>query len=123
MPPSRRSTLSFNSGHSLLGGVMALRDNRFLDSVIPGKSHGYGLFFESNSIPRRRLGPVARFDQVRATTLEQNNTVRGETAAVIYDFGKYPHNVGVSTPRALVADEPLWNRMAVEFFEAGCNQQ
>jgi hypothetical protein len=70
------------------GGVMALRDNRLLDSVIPGKSHGYGFFFGSNWIPRRRLGLVARFDQVRATTLEQNNTVRGETAAVIYDFWK-----------------------------------
>jgi len=74
---------------NLLGGVMALRDNRLIDAVTPLKSHGYGFFFEANWIPVRRLGVVTRFDQLRATTLEQNKTLRAESAAVIYDFWKY----------------------------------
>jgi nitric oxide reductase subunit C len=74
---------------NLIGGVSFLRDNYLLDSPEPTHSRGYGFFFETNWIPVRRLGVVTRFDQLRSTTLFADNTIRAETASVIYDFTKY----------------------------------
>ena len=42
-----------------------------------------------NWIPVRHLGLVARFDQLRPTTLLSNNTLRAETGSITYDFTKY----------------------------------
>jgi hypothetical protein len=74
---------------NLVSGVSFLRDNRLLDSITPEQSHGYGFFLETNWIPVRRLGVVGRFDQLRSTTLLSNNTIRAESAEVLYDFTKY----------------------------------
>ena len=74
---------------NLIGGVSLLRDNRLVDSTTPQESHGYGYFLETNWIPVKRLGVVGRFDQLRATTLFTNNTVRAESGEVLYDFTKY----------------------------------
>lgn len=74
---------------NIIGGFMALRDNRLLDFDEPKRSRRYGFFIETNWIPVRRLGFVTRFDQLRASTLLTGNIIRSETAAVIYDFTKY----------------------------------
>lgn len=74
---------------NIIGGFMALRDNRLPDFDEPKRSRGYGFFIETNWIPVRRLGFVTRFDQLRASTLLTGNIIRSETAAVIYDFTKY----------------------------------
>jgi len=74
---------------NLITGVAVLRDNRILAVEQPQSSHGYGYFLEANWIPVRRLGLVARFDQLRPTTLLSNNTLRAETGSITYDFTKY----------------------------------
>lgn len=74
---------------NLIAGVAALRDDRVLVIEQPQPSHGYGFFLEANCIPVRRLGLVARFDQLRPTTLLSGNTLRAETATIVYDFTKY----------------------------------
>jgi len=74
---------------NLIAGVAVLRDNRILAVEQPQSSHGYGYFLEANWIPVRHLGLVARFDQLRPTTLLSNNTLRAETATIVYDFTKY----------------------------------
>lgn len=73
---------------NLIGGVTAFRDDRILD-LPQARSKGYGYFFEANWIPVRRVGLLVRYDQLRPTTLIGNNTLRSETAAVIFDFTKY----------------------------------
>jgi hypothetical protein len=74
---------------NLIAGVAAVRDNHILAVEGPQSSHGYGFFLEANWIPVRRLGLVARFDQLRSTTLLSGNTLRAETATIVYDFTKY----------------------------------
>lgn len=74
---------------NLISGVTLLRDNRLLGLEDPKRSRGYGFFLEANWIPVRRLGLVARFDQLRATTRLSDNTVRAGMVAVVCDFTKY----------------------------------
>jgi mono/diheme cytochrome c family protein len=72
-------------------GISFLRDNRFLGIEPEDKrGRGYGYFFELDAIPIvNHLSLFARYDQLRPTTLISDNTLRGGTAGVIYDFFKY----------------------------------
>lgn len=72
-------------------GLSFLRDNRFLGIEIEDKrSRGYGYFFEVDAIPIvNHLSVFGRYDQLRPTTLISNNSFRGGTAGVVYDFFKY----------------------------------
>lgn len=72
----------------IFGGSL-LRDDRILDIESAGSSHGYGIFGEVNWIPIRRLGLVARYDQLRPTILLDQNTSRAGTFEIIYDITKY----------------------------------
>lgn len=74
---------------NLIAGVAALRDNQILALAQPQSSNGDGFFLEANWIPVRRVGLVARFDQLRPTTLLSDNTLRAETGSIICDFTKY----------------------------------
>lgn len=72
-------------------GMSFLRDNRFLGIEPEDKrGRGYGYFFEVDAIPIvDHLSLFARYDQLRPTILISDNTLRGGTAGVIYDFFKY----------------------------------
>jgi nitric oxide reductase subunit C len=74
---------------NLIFGGSLLRDDRILGIESAGSSHGYGIFGEANWIPVRRLGLVARYDQLRSTTLVNQNTLRAGTLQIIYDITKY----------------------------------
>ena len=71
-------------------GISLLRDDRFLAVESERRSRGYGYFIEVDTIPVvNHLSLFARYDQLRPTTLVSDNTIRGGTFGVIYDFVKY----------------------------------
>ncbi len=74
---------------NLIAGASLFRDDRILGLTSARSSRGYGIFGEGNWIPIRRVGLVARYDQVRPTTLLRQNTFRAGTLEIIYDITKY----------------------------------
>jgi hypothetical protein len=75
---------------NLIFGAAVLRDSQFLGIDSDKASHGFGYFVEADAIPIvNHLTVYGRYDQLRPTTLVSDNTLRGATCAVIYDFIKY----------------------------------
>lgn len=71
-------------------GTEFLRDSQFLGINSNQRSRGFGYFVEGDAIPVvDHLTVYGRYDQLRPTTLISNDTFRGFTCAVIYDFVKY----------------------------------
>ena len=71
-------------------GMSLLRDDRFLGIDVDQRSRGWGYFIEVDAIPVvNHLSLFGRYDQLRPTTLVSDNTLRGGTVGVIYDFVKY----------------------------------
>ncbi|HWN99952.1 MAG TPA: cytochrome c [Blastocatellia bacterium] len=75
---------------NVIFGASLLRDDRFFGLDTDQRSRGWGYFFEVDTIPIvDHLSLFARYDQLRPTTLIPDNTGRGGTFGVIYDFVKY----------------------------------
>jgi hypothetical protein len=75
---------------NVIFGAAVLRDSQFLGIDSSQQSRGFGYFVEADAIPIvNHLTVYGRYDQLRPTTLIPDNTFRGATLAVIYDFIKY----------------------------------
>jgi mono/diheme cytochrome c family protein len=75
---------------NIIFGAAVLRDSQFLGIDSDQRSRGFGCFLEADAIPVvNHLTVYGRYDQLRPTTLIPDNTLKGATFAVIYDFVKY----------------------------------
>lgn len=71
-------------------GISFLRDKQLLEVESDDRSHGYGFFAEVAAIPIvNHLTFYGRYDQLRPTTLVEENTIRAGTFGAIYDVVKY----------------------------------